>query len=172
MKKYCGMLMASLALASCSSLEPSYRTETDITGTKVVIGRITRPVIENDSAFLWFARGYAKYTPAAQHLGELRLRAPELRFELFIGTWCGDSKSEVPKIFKVFDALNIPADRIEMYGVDRKKDSGNGEVALHAVTRIPTLIVYAGDKEIGRIVEYPRLGIEADMSQMLKNAPR
>ncbi len=171
MIKYFGILMASLALASCSSLEPSYRTETDIAGTKILVGRITRAAIENDSAFPWFARGYSTYTPAAQPLEELRARTSELRFVLFIGTWCGDSKAEVPKIFKTFDALGIEPGCIEMYGVDRKKDSGNGEGTANAVTRIPTLIVYSGEKEIGRIVEYPRLGIEADICQMLKNAP-
>jgi hypothetical protein len=170
MKLFLGFIMAALTVASCSSVRDSYRTETEITGTKVVVGKISRAVLENDSSFHWFALGYGRYTPAPEPLRLLQGKAADLHFVLFLGTWCSDSKAEVPKIFKLFDALSIPADRITLYGLDRMKKCDTMAVSDYAVTKVPTLIVYEGTKEIGRIVEQPREGIEQDISQMFQNA--
>ena len=71
-------------------------------------------------------------------------------------------------MFKVLDAMGIPPGKIEMFGVDRMKQSGNGEAHEFAVTKVPTLIVYSGEKEIGRIVEQPRDAVELDMSRMVR----
>jgi hypothetical protein len=89
---------------------------------------------------------------------------------LFLGTWCGDSKAEVPKMFKVFDAIGVPGALVDLYGLDRQKKCDSDVPNEFAVTKVPTLIVYAGQKEIGRIVEQPRDRIEQDISQMLQNA--
>lgn len=159
--------MAALILGSCSSTHESYRTETDMTGAKVVIGKIDRKLLEHDPDFQWFTNGYARYTVEPGILEALKPRSADLRFVLFLGTWCSDSKAEVPKMFKVFDALSLTPDRIEMYGLDRMKNSDDGAAQRYGVTLVPTLIVYAGQKEIGRIVEQPRNGVEYDINQMI-----
>jgi hypothetical protein len=162
---------AAMTLASCSSIKDSYRVEKDPVGTTVLIGKITRPVLEQDTAaFAWFQKGYATYVPEAPALAALKPAAPDLRFVMFIGTWCSDSKAEVPKLFKFFDALAVPANHIEMYGVDHMKKTGSGEPEQYGVTKVPTVIVYSGTKEIGRIIEQPREGIEEDIRQMLEKS--
>lgn len=162
--------MAAVTIVSCSPVKYTYRTETDLTGAKVLIGRFPRAALERDSSFQWFAAGYSKYTPDLAPYGLLRARSSDLRFVVFIGTWCSDSKAEVPRMFKVFDTLKIAPDRIELYGVDRMKKSGDGAEASYGVTLVPTLIVYDGTTELGRIVEQPREGIESDISRMLQKA--
>jgi thiol-disulfide isomerase/thioredoxin len=168
MKLIVSIAMAAMTVVSCSSVHEAYRTETEITGTKVLIGRFSRTVLEKDSSFQWFHTGYDRYTPETIPLKFLAGRSSELRFVLFIGTWCSDSKAEVPKMFKVFDALNVSSDRIELYGVDRMKKCDDDAQAAYAIINVPTLIVYAGKKEIGRIVEQPREVVESDIVSMLR----
>jgi hypothetical protein len=127
-------------------------------------------VLETDPAFHWFSLGYGRYTPEAEAVRLVKGKADDLHFVLFLGTWCSDSKAEVPKMFKFFDALNIPPGRIALYGLDRMKKCDTAEPSDYAVTKVPTLIVYAGKTEIGRIVEQPRESVEQDISHMLQNA--
>jgi len=162
--------MAAATIISCAPVKYTYRTETDLTGTKVLIGKFPRAVLESDSSFHWFGTGYGRYTPDLASCGLLRTRLSDLRFVLFIGTWCSDSKAEVPRMFKLFDTLKVAPDRIELYGVDRMKKSDDDAETRYGVTLVPTLIVYEGKTELGRIVEQPREGIESDINRMLQKA--
>lgn len=160
--------ITAITIGVNSCVQDAYRTETELSGTKVLIGRVPRAVIEEDSAFVWFRTGYARYTLESAQLAFLQTRSSELRFVLVLGTWCSDSKFEVPRMFKVLDSLNIPSARIDIYGVDRMKKSDGNETAAFAIVKVPTLIVYNGEKEIGRIVEKPRETIETDLGNMLR----
>jgi thiol-disulfide isomerase/thioredoxin len=163
-------LATAMIFGSCSSTDDSYRVETDGNGTKVLVGKISRAVIEQDSSFAWFPIGYKRYVPEAPPLAAVKPDAKDLRFVLFIGTWCSDSKAEVPKMYKIFDELAVLPGKIELYGVDRMKKSGDGQAEKYGVTKVPTLIVYSGSKEIGRIIEQPREGIEEDLRVMLEKS--
>lgn len=159
---------AAMTLASCSSSGTSYRVETDPNGTKVLIGKFTRPILEHDSAFVWFANGYHRYQTDSATMQALREQVQNLHFMLFLGTWCSDSKAEVPQMFKVFDELGIGPERIEMYGVDHLKKGTDDTPKRYDVKLVPTLIVYRGGKELGRIVEEPRVGIEVDLRRIVE----
>lgn len=59
-----------------------------------------------------------------------------------MGTWCGDSKREVPKLYKILEAsLNIH--------------------------RVPTVIFYKDGKEVNRIVEHPIKTFEEDIQNII-----
>lgn len=159
------IIVTAMTLASCSA--PTYRSEFDISGAKILIGEIDRSVLEHDLAFAWFKTGYDKYVPETAPVESLKTSAHNLRFIVFLGTWCSDSKAEVPKYFKFFDALHVPADHITMFGLDRMKKAENRDAESYGVTKVPTLVVISGKTEIGRIVEQPRQGIEEDIRRML-----
>ncbi len=90
-----------------------------------------------------------------------------ISFILFSASWCGDSESEVPKIFKMFDIANIPLSKIELYGVDRAKRELSGTAEKFNILRVPTLIVLKNGNEIGRIVEHPLSSWEEDIFKIL-----
>lgn len=81
---------------------------------------------------------------------------------MFLGTWCGDSQRESPKLLKLLDAAKNPKISFTMYGVDTRKDEGGGLAKKYRIERVPTIIFLKGNKELGRIVENPKDTMEAD----------
>jgi tetratricopeptide (TPR) repeat protein len=87
--------------------------------------------------------------------------------KIFFGTWCGDSKRELPKMTKVLEKLSFPQKNITLIGVDDStevyKQSPQRQEAGMNIFRVPTFIVYENGKEVGRIVEYPTETMERDL---------
>jgi thiol-disulfide isomerase/thioredoxin len=90
---------------------------------------------------------------------------------VFFGSWCGDSRLQVPRFLKVADAAGISQERIRLYGLDRSKKSSEGLAEMYQIRLVPTFICLKGGKEIGRITETPTIGMEADMLTILSAAP-
>ncbi len=91
----------------------------------------------------------------------------KINFLLFAGSWCGDSESEVPKIYKLFTKARIPITKIKLYGVDRNKRESSGAAEKYKIERVPTLIAVKNGQEIGRIVEFPSTSWEEDIFKIL-----
>jgi len=90
--------------------------------------------------------------------------------EVYLGTWCGDSKKEVPRFLKILNEKKIvPENKIKLYALDRKKKLGNGEAEQNNIKRVATFIVRKDSKEIGRIVEFPKTSLEKDLLEILTN---
>ncbi len=141
-----------------------------------LLGRTTVEQLREQPFAEWFETGYAGYTPHAGVLDALRRAAPaDLRVTVFYGTWCGDSRREVPEWLKLFDALGLSLDRVELIGVDRAggalKRSPGGEERGLEIYRVPTAIVRRGGTEIARVVEFPVLSIERDLLAILEGKP-
>ena len=86
---------------------------------------------------------------------------------VFFGSWCGDSRREVPKFLKVTDLAGIPQERILLYRLDRSKQSPDGLAEKCRIERVPTVVAFAHGQEIGRITETPLVSMEADMLSIL-----
>jgi thiol-disulfide isomerase/thioredoxin len=89
---------------------------------------------------------------------------------VFLGTWCPDSRREVPHFLKVADEAGIPPERIKLYALDRTKKSDDGLTDQYHIERIPTFIFLKHGEEIGRITEVPEKSIEQDMLMILAKA--
>jgi thiol-disulfide isomerase/thioredoxin len=93
----------------------------------------------------------------------------QLAVEIFFGTWCEDSQREVPRFLKLNDGMNlIPKDSIALYAVDREKQLDNDLCRVRNITRVSTFIFYKSGREIGRIVEYPRVTLEKDIESIIE----
>ena len=70
---------------------------------------------------------------------------------------------------KILEETNYPKAKITVIGLNRKKQSPNGEEVKYNITHVPTIIVEKYGKEIGRITEEPETGfIEKDLLNILK----
>lgn len=118
---------------------------------------------------LWSDYKAEEYTPNDFLVGQIRevLSTKKYNFILFAGNWCGDSKTEVPKIFKLFDLTGISSSDYELWGVDRDKREPSGFADSLDIDKVPTLIVIANGRELGRIVEFPKTTWEEDLLQIL-----
>ena len=86
---------------------------------------------------------------------------------VFLGTWCSDSRTHVPRFLKVVDLARPSLERVSLYGVDRNKKSPGGTEASYHIERVPTFVFLKQGKEIGRIVESPQTTLEGDMLSIL-----
>lgn len=89
---------------------------------------------------------------------------------VFFGTWCSDSRREVPRFLKIADLARMPAGMMKLYGLDRSKKSQDGLTDQYGIDRVPTFIFLKGGEEIGRITEVPVTTIEGDMLSILARA--
>lgn len=112
---------------------------------------------------------YAAYIPDAATMIDLKKLISKERIKIVLGTWCGDSKVNVPNFFKVLDALQFKEKNTEIIAVDGNKKAENGIIDGLNIKNVPTFIVF--DKkgnEIGRIVEHPKTTLEGDLLAILK----
>lgn len=113
----------------------------------------------------------ATYIPDTSMLELLESAASgnDIEFLLFSGSWCGDSRSEVPKIYKLLNMSKISTEKIKLLGVGRDKREPSGLSEKFNIERVPTLIVLRNGVELGRVVEYPLYSWEADIFAYLSN---
>jgi thiol-disulfide isomerase/thioredoxin len=92
------------------------------------------------------------------------------RVVVVFGPWCGDSKRELPKFLKLVDAAGILTDSVRLYAVDRSKKSDDGLTEQYHIERVPTFIFEKEGREVGRIVEVPKMTMAADVLSILVGA--
>lgn len=121
----------------------------------------------------WFDANYIAYTVDQKSISVLKDAFKDVQVKVFMGTWCGDSRRETPRFYKLLDAINFDEKNLEMITVNRsKKTPKNLEQNLNII-RVPTFIFYKKDpktnekKEIGRYVEYARESLEKDILKIL-----
>ncbi len=135
---------------------------------QILYGLCDRAGLQSSPVFgSFFVSEYSSYIP--QDI--LKQINPELWSELkvtiVLGTWCDDSRREVPRFFKILDYNKITPGEVEIICVDRKKNS-EGLTEHLDVTYVPVFIFYINGAEIGRITETPLETIENDMFNLLR----
>lgn len=119
---------------------------------------------------LWFTKTYDDYTVDSPILNSCIKRGKSDNYQITIvmGTWCPDSRQEVPRFYKILDQMVFPMVNTKLILVDKKKDDPNSLAKELEVEFVPTFIIYdKGGKELGRIVEKPRKSLEKDLCKIL-----
>src|ERR1700744_2205483 len=120
--KHIFLVLFIVGLGILTHAQKGYEVSSDGTN-KILKGTITRDLLENDTAFKWFHQNQAGYTPNAETVAILKARGPEVRFIVFGGTWCEDTRNLLPKFYLLLNAANISADQVIVIGVDLQKKS-------------------------------------------------
>ena len=118
----------------------------------------------------WFDSRYEEYTTDKQVISEISKHIHQLTIKVFMGTWCGDSRREIPRFYKILDETKFDVNYLQLIAVDRSKKYDNYEKDLD-IFRVPTIIFFKNGKEIGRFVEYPRETIEKDFLKIVSGQP-
>jgi len=141
--------------------------------TPYLLGKIDKSGLEGDNYISWFSTNFEDYEFDRATIEALKSELKDYQITLFMGTWCGDSKQEVPRFYKVLEACNFPIDQLTVIAVDRKssmyKKSPNHEESGLNIHRVPTFIFYKDRKEVNRIVEHPIESFEKDMLNIVTN---
>lgn len=119
----------------------------------------------------WFEPTYAAYNANNELITKIKkLLTKEYSFEIFFGAWCGDSKRELPRFYKIADAIGIQEQKIKLMGVDSGdayKQGPNAETRGKGIYRVATFIVLKNNIEVGRLIEHPVTSLEEDMYKII-----
>lgn len=162
--KYLPVLVIVCFLTSCATVQK-------VTAVKDKSGNLVG--VANKNTFMqtpyqkWFVSNYENYTVDQSAIPELTKHLKGIIIKGFMGTWCGDSKRETPRFYKILEAASFNLKNFELITVNRsKKTPDNLQQGLNII-RVPTFIFYKNGKEIGRYVEYARTSLEKDMLAIL-----
>lgn len=149
----------------------------DQQGNVNITGNFTVEDLQERASFSeWYTTEYNNYVISdflKNHKSDLKKSLKGKSIQIFIGTWCSDSKREVPRFMKIMDFLKIPKSKIQLVGVNREKHAFAGQDIGKRIKRVPTFIFYQNQfadrtpTEVGRIVEYPVETLEKDMLKIL-----
>ena len=88
-----------------------------------MIGQCTRDAFQKESYKEWFNKNYTDYEVNTTLLKRAKGKVKGVNIEVFMGTWCGDSRREVPRFYKIIDALNFKKTSVKLITL-----GGSGEL--------------------------------------------
>ncbi|MEM9141725.1 MAG: thioredoxin family protein [Bacteroidota bacterium] len=140
-------------------------------GKSFLLGKLSLEAFAHESYKSWYAQGYKDYEVDDRLVNQFTDTLAQCRLQLFLGTWCGDSRREVPRIIKILEEARFPMERLDIIALDRRKGwykrSPGGEEQGKNIIKVPTLVFLMDGKEINRIVESPKKSLEKDMEAIL-----
>ena len=179
MKKYITFIIVLLFFSgSMESLyaqnDPAFYLKIkDASGNDQLLGICSREALLQAPFVNWFQQNYNGYIVDSFTCKFVEPLLRDKKITIFLGTWCGDSKREVPRLLKMLDCCNFPPAQLELIMVSNQdsiyKQSPLHEESGRNIVRVPTVIIEEAGKEMGRIVEYPVVSLEKDMLRILRN---
>ncbi len=170
MNKLITLTVIVLLLGSCSGTKRLNQQKFDERANKDILygycnlDGLTAPPFDE-----WYYAEFSTYEPDLEVLNNIESAGAlsDVDITIVMGTWCSDSRREVPRFYKLFENLDYGVKRITLINVDTKKEAKGTIVSKLNIDRVPTFIFKRGGEEIGRIVETPEESLEADMLKIV-----
>lgn len=135
-----------------------------------MVGKCNRDGLKQNEFGIYFNSQYEVYKPIEKLIDQMKTKINLLDITIVFGTWCSDSKIQVPRFFKILDKAGYNEKRMTIIGVNHNKQAFTTNIEYLKIERIPTFIIYQNGKELGRIVESPKKSLEKDLARIVKKA--
>ena len=133
-----------------------------------LLGIITTGQLAREPYSTWSVKGFDDYQFNSAVINQLlEINKDDITIKIMMGTWCSDSRREVPRFLRVLNIWQFPIPRVTIYGVDKEKKCPVGDFDKFNIERVPTFILYKNNIEVGRIIETPKTSLEQDMVNIL-----
>lgn len=119
----------------------------------------------------WFTNNFNRYKIDEATVNQIKKHLKGVSIKGFMGTWCGDSKRETPRFYKIMEKAGFDFDKLELVTVNHSKRTPDNLQQGYNIIRVPTFIFYKKGKEIGRFVERPRESLEKDILKIVAGKP-
>jgi len=158
-----------MVLLTVSSLHAQERDRIDYSDPQTwLLGDFAYNALLNEPHNTWFDREFNNYNIDDEAFIELaNIGLDSIDIVIVLGTWCSDSRREVPRFMKIIESLGYESKRLRFIGVDSYKEAPVHNYDSLNIERVPTLIFYHDKIELGRIIEYPLTSLEWDMLNIL-----
>ncbi|UJH66468.1 thioredoxin family protein [Allomuricauda sp. SCSIO 65647] len=142
-------------------------------GKQFLVGKITLQRLNTEPYKAWYNTAHESYAVDQAMVQLFKNKLSDYKILLFLGTWCGDSKREVPRFIKILEAADYSLENLSIVALDRRKEfykkSPTGEEKGLNIIKVPTFIFYKDGIEINRIVESPIESLEEDITAIVGN---
>jgi thiol-disulfide isomerase/thioredoxin len=165
------ILIAFCTLTFSAHAQNIDRTFANVDGSSKLLGLTSIERLQQAPFDSWYSEFYDSYEVGSEVASIANL--PD-SITLFMGTWCGDSKREVPRFIKMLESINYDLSKLKIINVNtgfqNYKQAPERQEAGQYIHHVPTFIMHgADDKEIGRIVQQPVVSLEADFKAIALN---
>ena len=142
-------------------------TTDEKTDKPMLIGYTTLEAFSDTTFSWWWNSEYNMYDVDSMDVEKLKVNLEDVDIKIVMGTWCSDSRTEVPHFYKILDEINYPKEKVTLINVNRDKEGLENEVEGLDINFVPTFIFYKTGEEIGRIIEMPYETLEKDMLEII-----
>jgi thiol-disulfide isomerase/thioredoxin len=162
-------IFIAIVLLSCQGKKVLNQSQFDKkAGSEILYGYTDINGLKKKPYREWFENEYNSYIPDMDALNQLSQKGfKNFQIRIVMGTWCSDSRREVPRFIKILDGINFQLNSLTIINVDTDKQAKKTIVAEMEVIRIPTFIVYINGAEKERIVESPEISLEKDLLKII-----
>jgi thiol-disulfide isomerase/thioredoxin len=183
---YIIFIFLSVYISGCKTIKPAVEVRPEVTREQVpatevspqannfsdqttwLLGYIDPGQLTREPHSVWYTKGYDDYQLNTEAINKLLdIDKKDITMKIVMGTWCPDSRREVPRFMRILDIWQFPDSMVKFIGVDRAKLSAVGEYDKLDIQRVPTFIIYKNNIEAGRIIENPTTSLEQDMVNIL-----
>ena len=180
------LILTAFFYSSCRTTKPVTKVNPEVNRVPLTAQNIASPAVNfsDPSTWLlgyfnpdrltqtpyssWFTKGYDEYQVNSEAMNKLMdISKENLRIKIVMGTWCPDSRREVPRYMRILDIWKFPMTHLSLIGVDKAKISSVKEYTSLNIQRVPTFIIYKNNIEAGRIIESPVTSLEQDMFNII-----
>ncbi|MFZ0281243.1 MAG: hypothetical protein WAL29_06320, partial [Bacteroidales bacterium] len=103
-----------------------------------VLGYFNPDRLTREPHSMWYVRGYDDYQANSDALNNLMdISKENLTIMIIMGTWCPDSRREVPRFMRILDIWKFPPENITFIGVDNTKIAPVGGYDTLNIERVP-----------------------------------
>lgn len=161
------LLTVLFIIAGCKEIVNKVTVD-EKTGRPMLVGVTDRNAFELPDFTEWYNNEYIGYEPDEFILEQIQELSDSIEIQIFMGTWCSDSRREVPRFLKIMDLSEFNKNKLQIINVDRKKRSPTHEERNKNIEFVPTFLINKNNNEIGRIVEFPIITLENDLLNILQ----
>lgn len=163
------ILLFLLITSLSASSQPRNRYFEGANGRITLLGEASLERLTEDPFQEWYVKNHTDYEVSEAESLDLT-KADSIT--IFMGTWCGDSRREVPRFIKILESENYDLSKLKILclntGFQNYKQAPEREERGVNIHRVPTFILHDSEgEEIGRIVEEPVESLEKDLNTIL-----
>ncbi len=138
------------------------------TKTSMLMGYCDKKGLQKGEYGAYFDSQYDIYKPSQSYISKLQDKLNDYEITIVLGTWCLDSKVQVPHFYRILNEAGYNDKRVKVIAVDKMKEAVLVDISMMNIERVPTFIIYKDEKEVGRIIETPQKTLERDLWKIIK----
>ena len=173
------LMKPTILLVLCTLFFHSYSQDIhfykNAKGESHICGEFPVDFLEHDQNYnVWFNKNYSELELPKKRL-KLKSKLKNTTVDIYLGTWCGDSKKWVPRFVRLWDELGLKRSQLRFIGLyndnERYKTSPGSEEKGQQIHRVPAFIFKSNNTEYARIVESPKNDLITDVAQIALGYP-